>query len=136
VPRLRASGQIDWRLGGHFYAPPVWTPRGYGADGVVISPNNRVDLYSVARPSTYTLLGSYFVTGNDGHTGMVFDGLGNLWMWRRGARSLDRISTATGALLQSIPIATSRSLRGLALAPQIPVKTESTTWGRVKSLYR
>lgn len=108
----------------------------YAIDGVVLSPNYRVDLYSVARPSTYALIGSHFTPGADGHSGAVFDSMGNLWMFRRVARVLDRVSTASGAVLQTITLSTSRDLRGLALAPEAPVRTESRTWGGVKALYR
>lgn len=108
----------------------------YAMDGVVTSPNYRVDLFSVARPSTYALIGSHFTTGADGHNGTVFDSMGNLWAFRRGARVLDRISTASGAVLQTVTLSTSRNMRGLTLAPETPVKTGSKTWGGVKALYR
>jgi len=105
----------------------------YAYDGVLGSPN-RADVYAVARPSSYALVGSHF-TGTEGYNGFVFDETGDFWGYRRTSHSLFRLDPTNGQVLQTIPVATTRPLAGLAVAPSV-VGVESTSWGRTKGGYR
>lgn len=105
----------------------------YGYDGVSGSPT-RADLYAVTRPSSYVLVGSHS-SGTEGYVGLVFDASGDLWAYRLSSHLLCRLDPANGQVLESIPIATARSLRGLAVSVE-PVSTESTSWSRIKGAYR
>ncbi len=100
----------------------------YALDGMFGSPNYRSDFYRVTRPSTYVLLGSHFNAGVAVYSGTVFTPDGNLWTLERtaGTATLRRLDPATGQVLQTVPLQTALTLRGLALGPS-PVNGTSTT---------
>ena len=150
APDGTLSNTLDFAASGVGFDLLAFSPGGelFAVDDLQEEDPPSAALYQLTLPSTVELKGTIGHTDGAvltavGHTGMSFDAAGNLWLLERvGIKqwNLLRISTATGQILQTIPLTypieiADQHVIGLAFT-ESPVQKRVTTWGKVKGTYR